>query len=128
MPEPLPVPDDLRDEGRALWSAVTSRYALRADELPLLAEMARTVDDLATMRAALAESGPVALGSKGQPRPNPLLAEVRGSRLLLVRLASQLGLPDEDSPAGATPASRKAARAANERWRREAVRYGDVQA
>ncbi len=119
MPEPLPAPDDLRDAGAALWSAVTAKYALRADELPLLAEMARTVDDLATMREALAESGHMVLGSKGQPRPNPMLAEVRGSRLLLVRLASQLGLPDEDSPAGATPASRKAARAANERWRRE---------
>lgn len=119
VPEPLPAPDDLRDAGAALWSAVTAKYALRADELPLLAEMARTVDDLATMREALAESGPVVVGSKGQPRPNPLLAEVRGSRLLLVRLASQLGLPDDDVQAGATPASRKAARAANLRWQRE---------
>ena len=88
--------------------------------------MARTVDDLATLRAALADTGLVSAGSKGQARAHPLLAEVRGLRLLLLRLAAQLGLPDEDEPAGATPASRKAAKAANARWQREAVRHGEA--
>ena len=90
--------------------------------------MARTLDDLTAMRAALTEGDLVVIGSKGQPVPNGLLAEIRGATALLVRLAAQLGLPDEDGSAGATPASRKAAKAANERWRREAVRYGDVEA
>lgn len=125
--EPLPSPADLQDAGRALWSAITAKYALRADEVALVEQMARTLDDLAAMRAALAKGDLVVIGSKGQPVPNGLLAEIRGATALLVRLAAQLGLPDEDGKAGATPASRKAARAANERWRREAVAHGDVE-
>lgn len=120
--EPLPAPDGLADTGRALWDSVTSTYDLRTDELALLAEMARLLDDLAMMREVLAADGPMVAGSKGQRRPHPILAEMRGSRLLLVRFASQIGLPDLDGDeAGATPASRRAARAANARWQREMV-------
>lgn len=120
--DPLPPPDGLAEAGRALWDSVTSAYDLRTDEVALLAEMSRLLDDLALMRAVLAEDGPMVAGSKGQRRPHPILAEIRGSRLLLVRLASQIGLPDLDGDeAGATPASRKAARAANVRWQRQGV-------
>lgn len=115
-PRKPPAPADLTAEGRALWRAVVATYELRADELPLLAEMARTVDDLALMRAALAETGAVVEGSKGQPRPNPLLGEMRGSRLVLARLAGQLGLPDEDAATSKTPAQRRASKAARARW------------
>jgi hypothetical protein len=78
--------------------------------------MARTIDDLATMRTALSVSGPVVSGSKGQVRPNPLLAEIRGSRLVLARLAAQLGLPDEDVETSRTPAQRRASKASRARW------------
>lgn len=113
------APPDLATVGRKLWRDVVAIYDLRADELPLLAEMARTVDDLATMRAAVLEAGPVVTGSKGQPRPNPLLTEIRGSRLVLARLAGQLGLPDQPGEPGTTsqtPAVRRASKAARARW------------
>lgn len=110
------APTDLAAGGRSLWRSVVKIYDLRGDELPLLAEMCRTVDDLALLRAALIESGPTVLGSKGQPRPNPLLAEVRGSRLVLARLAAQLGLPDEEGETSTTPAQRRASKAARARW------------
>jgi phage terminase small subunit len=126
-PSSQPAPDDLKAEGAALWGAVTATYSLRSDELALLGEMCRTVDDLATMREALAADGAlVTRGSRGQARAHPLLGEMRASRLLLIRLASQLGLPDDEEAPGSTPASRKAARAANERWRRQAVADGQA--
>lgn len=111
-----PPPEDLNDNGREFWRSM-SRYEFRPDEMQLLAEFARTVDDLAIMRAALAASGTLVEGSKGQPRPNPLLAEMRGCRQLLIRLAYQLGIPDDESQPLATPQSRRNARAANARWR-----------
>ena len=110
------VPADLAAGGGALWRDVVQVYDLRADELPLLAELCRQVDDLATMRAALAEAGAVVTGSKGQARPNPMLAEIRGARLVLARLAGQLGLPDEDGATSRTPAQRRASKAARARW------------
>ncbi len=121
-----PAPEGLKASGQQLWQDVTSAYALRVDELALLGQMCHTVDDIDAMREALAADGIVVGGSRGQRRPNPMLTELRGSRLLLLRLAAQLGLPDEDEPAGATPASRKAARAANIRWQREAVSSGEA--
>lgn len=113
---PLSAPKDLAVAGRSLWRSVAKVYDLRPDELPLLAEMCRTVDDLAALRVALDEGGPMVTGSKGQPRPNPLLAEVRGARLVLARLAAQLGLPDEDGETSRTPAQRRASKAARARW------------
>jgi hypothetical protein len=105
-PRKPPAPPDLSADGRKLWRDLVAVYDLRPDELPLLAEMARTLDDLEVMRAALRESGPVVEGSKGQPRRSPLLTEIRGSRLVLARLAGQLGLPDEAVAGGAPAAAR----------------------
>lgn len=119
-------PEGLRASGQRLWQDVTSTYELRVDELALLGQLCHTVDDIDRMREAIDRDGLVVLGSQGQSRPNGMLAELRGSRLLLLRLAAQLGLPDEDEPAGASPASRKAARAANARWMREAVSSGEA--
>lgn len=118
---PTPPPTDLLDTGRALWRDVTAKYELRADEVPLLAEMCRAVDRLAGIRAALVGQPLLVAGSTGQQRAHPLLGEERATVLVLAKLQAQLGLPDEVGQVGATPASRKAQRAANERWRREAV-------
>jgi len=116
----------LAEAGRDFWSEVTATYALRPDELRLLGEACRTLDDLAALRAELAASGGmVTTGSTGQPRAHPLIAEVRAHRLVLVRVLDQLALPDDEGVPGATPAARRAARAANERWRKEAVAYGE---
>lgn len=116
-------PADLGREGRALWRQVVADYVFRADEAALFGEMCRTVDRLAAIRKALAEAPSlVTAGSTGQARAHPLLGEERAGQLVLVRLASQLGLTDDDEALN-TPAKRKAAQAANVRWMREA-NYG----
>ena len=107
---------DLAATGRKLWRDTVAVYELRPDELPLLAEMARTVDDLEVMRAALREWGPLWRATKGSRVPNPLLTEIRGYRLVLARLAGQLGLPDEGVATSRTPAQRRASKASRARW------------
>lgn len=110
----------LRAAGRRLWRDVTEAYDLRPDELAVLREMARQVDELDRLAAALADIEPVTVGSKGQPVAHPLLAEARGARLVLARLTSTLSLPDEGTP-GMTAKQRHAQRAADARWRAEHV-------
>jgi hypothetical protein len=56
-------------------------------------------------------------GSMGQPKPHPLLAEVRAHRLLLERLTGALNLPDEDQEVGLRPGQKHGQRAINARWK-----------
>jgi hypothetical protein len=58
----------------------------------------------------------VTIGSTGQPRPHPLLSEVRAHRQLLERLCGSLNLPDDDQAVGLRGSSRHAQRAARGRW------------
>ena len=111
-------PADLEAAGRELWRSITATYELRADELRLLTEACRTVDELERLRAALADAEPVVAGSKGQVRPHPLIAEIRAHRLALRGLLASIGIEDADAEAGDGEAQRSAAgRAlARQRW------------
>lgn len=60
----------------------------------MLAQACYTVDELADLRAKLAEIEPVIESSQG-PRMHPLFAEVRARRLLLAKLIRDVGLPKE---------------------------------
>jgi phage terminase small subunit len=114
------APRDLSPGGRRLWRSIVTEYELRADELKLLEHICRTTDELAVMCAQLPAAELLVTGSMGQPRPHPLLAEIRGHRAVLARLVSQLGLVDAldeaEEPASMPPASRRAQRAALARW------------
>ncbi len=118
--ERLPVPADLGKGGRALWRATVKVYDLRPDEVPLLGEMCRTLDRLAAIRDALVTAPLIVAGSTGQDRAHPLLAEERAAQLVYAKLQAQLGLPDDEGQTNVTPAQRRAAKAANARWMREA--------
>jgi hypothetical protein len=74
------APAGLSKRGRRFWSTVVGSYSLRADEVELLAELCRALDELEAMRVAVAEAGVTVVGSRGQVRPNPLLSELRGTR------------------------------------------------
>ncbi len=113
----LPTPDDLGARGRAMWEQTTEGLEWRPDEVALLHEFCRTIDEVDALRAAIREGGLTVVGSKGQPRPNPLLASLHASRALLIRLAQQLALPDPDEEVGRSHTSRQAQRAAQARWR-----------
>ena len=96
----VPTPDDLEDAGAALWQAVTETYDLDVSELALLAHCARLEDELARLRSALLAGDMIVSGSMGQPRPSPLLDEMRKHREVLGRLLKQLDLPQSDDDAG----------------------------
>jgi len=110
-----PAPTALGARGRKLWRAITAQYELRLDELVLLEEACRTLDDVERLRLALVGADLLVLGSAGQQRAHPLLGELRASRALLAQHFRQLGLPDLDAEV-AKPKSAPHQRAARARW------------
>jgi hypothetical protein len=118
MQDPLKPPTGLRAPGRQLWLAVAAKCVLTPAELTNLAEACRTKDELDRLeRAVRALAELTVQGSMGQPKPHPLLAEVRAHRLLLERLTTALALPDEDEESGMRPGQKHAQRAARGRWK-----------
>lgn len=111
-------PDGLDDAGSALWEAVTVEYQLEPHERVLLAEACRLADRVAGLEAVVEREGLMVTGSMGQPRLHPAVAEIRQSRLTLVRVLGGISYPDQDGRP-LTAAGRHAQVAAIERWRRE---------
>ncbi|GGF56988.1 hypothetical protein GCM10011519_33680 [Marmoricola endophyticus] len=111
-PEP---PADLGDAGRTYWLRVAEEFDLGAVEEPALAEVARTLDTLAALDAAVRRDGHVTDAGK----VSPAVVEARQQRAILVRLLGLLDLPtddDERPSAGGTGVSRAARKAARTRW------------
>jgi hypothetical protein len=114
-------PSDLvpRGRGRRFWCATTRGFELSGPELEILAEAARTLDELDALREAVAATGTTTEGSRGQPVVNPALSEMRQARAELRRLLEMLSLPDDaqDSGKAITGArSARAAKASRTRW------------
>jgi len=93
-------------------------FTLERDELELLAETARTMDEIDKLAAVILRDGVTAVGSTGQPRAHPAVAEVRQHRLALSRLLAALALPAVDGSTIRTPTSLRAANASRSRGRR----------
>jgi hypothetical protein len=111
---PIPVPTHLADSGAALFTETVDTYDLTIPERAALLQAAETIDTLRILEDSIRETGPV-VGT----RPNPLLAEARQQRAILVRLLGLLDLrldDDDDSGSGITSASRAARKAARTRW------------
>ena len=115
----VPAPAKLSAKARRLWSSVTEKYDLRADELRVLEDACREVDLVERLEKALADGDLIVRGSQGQPVANPLVTEIRQHRGQLQRLLGSLKLPDEDGRAAESRSS-SARAAANARWRRSA--------
>lgn len=116
VPEPVKRPAGLRARGRRYWDSVIGEFDLTATELELLRETCRTLDDLDSLERAVRRDGVTVQGSTGQTRAHPALAEIRGLRVVLSRLAAQMQLPDEEGAAVPSAASLRAQKAANDRW------------
>ena len=112
-----PAPRDLAEAGKALWRSLTREFEFNSAELALLHELCCTTDEIADLKAALAATRPVVKGSKGQPRANPLLAELRQHRKLADQLVIALGLPVDGESVGRRR-SAQAKQAADTRWRK----------
>lgn len=112
------APEGLESSGAALWSAITAKYDLRADELRVLEDACREADLVDVLSVALAASDPITKGSQGQPVVNPLVPEIRQHRATLAGLLGKLKLPDDETSDSAGRVSAQARAAANARWSR----------
>lgn len=118
------APEGLADAGRDLWARITEGYELSADELALLGQACRTLDELESIGSSLAAGPVIVHGSTGQPKASALFAEARAHRLVLAKLLDQLALPAEGEEVGKTPAQERASKAANVRWDLDRRRRG----
>lgn len=113
------APKELRPRGRKFWNSVLQQFELDADELELLRETCRTLDDLDALKRAVDAAGSMVKGSEGQDRLHPAYGEMRSARLVLARLLKQLDLPEDMDQQRSTAASESARNAAQQRWRME---------
>jgi len=111
-------PVGLKTAGLRLWNAVVDEFVFDPGESELLRTTCHSLDELEALEAALAESPPMVTGSQGQPRPNPLLDEVRKHRETLSRLLSMLALPRD----AARSLSELGSAAALARWKKTGTR------
>jgi len=108
-------PPGLGTSGRRLWREIHASYGLNPAETLMLAQLCRTADTLDQIQAELATADLVVTGSTGQPKCNPLLAEMRAQARVAESLARSLALPMPGEQAGRrrTPTARENAMA---RW------------
>lgn len=109
-------PKGLGAAGRGLWREVTDAFELDRHELPGLRLACKQLDDVTRLEELLDRDGLVSTGSTGQPRLSQVVAELRQSRLAAARLLDALALPLDDIGTAATPAAKRAKRAAQSRW------------
>lgn len=111
-------PENLGARGSAFWDRIASRYALRPDELQLLADAAFEVDIIQRLQDAFASRDLVSIGSMKQEVADPVGQELRQHRNVLRSLLAQLRLPDEDNGKVSGDGASESGRAlANQRWR-----------
>lgn len=80
-----------RSAGETLRSSMLATYDLADHEAALLVEVARTVDVLDVLQAAVDRDGMVLEGG----RIHPAVQEARAARLVLTRLLASLRIPEE---------------------------------
>ena len=80
--------------GHAVWAELAEVYDFAPGEAAIAVEICRTVDLLARLDSDLERSKLLVGGSRGQVRPNPLLAVVADQRRVLAALWASLDLPD----------------------------------
>lgn len=123
----MTAPDGLDTAGVALWDAVLEDlpegWELDSRELSVLELAARQADVVAALEAVVTEEGEMTTGSTGQPAVHPAIPEARQGRLAIDRLLGKIVMPAPESGSeGATGATTKAQRAADARWREQAIR------
>ena len=121
-------PPGLRARGARFWRTVTSAYELGVDELELLEEVCRLLDQLDALRAAVDADGLIVEGSKHQPRVHPAVPQANATRATLRHLVGALGLPDPDGDQVPTATTVRARKAAQTRWARRQRERDEQQA
>jgi hypothetical protein len=107
----LKTPIGLGIAGKALWRAVSGAFLFDDPRESHALEMAcQLADDVARLRAELADAPLVVKGSTGQPTESPLLGAIRNAVALQSRLLGSLAVdPSEQarSHAGRALASQR---------------------
>lgn len=107
----LGAPVGMADAGLKLWSDVTGKWTLRADELRTLEAACRAADRVAAMEAER-DGAVTSTGSMGQLIVHPLIPEIRAHEAQVASLLAKLKLPDDE---GGEQVSQQRA-AAQSRW------------
>jgi hypothetical protein len=115
---PRKRPEPPETSGTRLRRKISATFELNAAEEVLLEAASALADTLQRVNDAVASSGLVTTGSKGQEVPAPLLGAQREHSRQLAALLSGLSLPEPGEKVGRSPASRSARRAAQARWGR----------
>lgn len=114
------MPSELGNAGRRLWRTIVEDIPedveFDARELETLRTACRQADLVAQLETAVKKDGVMIAGAKGQRRLNAAATELRQSRIALVRILGDLGIPEDVATAPETASSRRARRAAQSRW------------
>jgi hypothetical protein len=110
------APAGLLLRGRRLWRSLVGAFQFRDDELTVLEQACRLLDEITTLEGALSAASAVVAGSRGQLRTHPLYGEVRAHRLALGRLLGQLGLAGADAADAGSRKSHQGRSLARLRW------------
>lgn len=106
------TPTHFGASGARLYASAVADYELTIPETSTLLQAAETVDTLRLLEDSIRANGPITPTG----RPNPLLAEARQQRAILVRFLGLLDLRLDDEDDTASPkrpsASRQAQKAA----------------
>lgn len=106
-PKIPPAPPGLARGGRRKWREAHEKYVFTPAETAILERICRQIDRLERLDGEISASPVVVDGSRGQPVPSPLLAEIRLQELALGKLVKLLALPDEPSRTPARVPKRK---------------------
>jgi hypothetical protein len=113
--KPPPAPPCLGAEGKSAWDKLAHFYEFTPGELQLLEQFCWTKDRVAALEEALADTGVMILGSRGQRTLNPVINQIAVQTTLMDRLMLSLALPTDYEVEGVRR-SPQAQRAAKERW------------
>ncbi len=116
------APAGLGVAGLALWSTLHTVFRFGVQETPVVLAACASADVIAKLERIVAVEGVTTVGSQGQVRVHPALAEARQQRLAQQRLLAALAVPVEDAVRPMTIPQERARRAALVRWDRPGAR------